>query len=176
MREVARIEEALFVLVYGVALYIVHDDSEGIVPVPAIALKPDVDIVDIDHCVVHDPDEVLLCKGLLLVALVPLLLHLHPYALYHALQQFVCIYAIIDLLVADVQQHVDAPYVDEGVLLLETRPGDVYVYLFDVAEFEREGQAQLVDKTRLQGHVLNGHLAVQQPDVQTVLEAVYVLA
>lgn len=85
MREVASIEEALFVLIDCVTLYIVHDDTKGVVPISAIALKPDMDIVDIDHCIVHDPDEVLLGKGLLLVALVPLLLHFHLDALDHAL-------------------------------------------------------------------------------------------
>lgn len=85
MREVSCIEEALFVLIYGVTLDIVHDDTEGVIPVPAIALKPNVDIVDIDHCIVHYPYQVLLGEGLLLVALVPFLLHLHLYALDHAL-------------------------------------------------------------------------------------------
>lgn len=85
MREVSRVEEALFVFINGVTLYIVHDDAEGIVPVPAIALKPDMDIVDIDHCIVHYSDEIFLGEGLFLVALVPLLLHLHLYALDHAL-------------------------------------------------------------------------------------------
>ena len=135
MREVAGIEEALFVLINCVALYIVHDDPEGVVPVAAIALKPDMDIVDIDHCVVHDPDEVLLGKGLFLVALVPLLLHLHLDPLDHALQQLVHICAVVDLLVANVQQHVDPLYVHEGALLLQARPRNVYVDLLDVAEF-----------------------------------------
>lgn len=85
MREVTSIEKFLFILIYSVALYIIHDDSKGIIPIPAIALKPNMDIVDIDHRIVYDPDKVLLSKGLLLVALIPFLLHLHLYALDHAL-------------------------------------------------------------------------------------------
>lgn len=39
------------------------------------------------------------------------------------------------------------------------------MYLLNVAELEGEWEAQLIDKTRLKGYVLNGNLTIQQPDV-----------
>lgn len=149
MREVAGVEILLFVFVDGVAGDAVHDDPEGVVPVAAVALKSDVDIVDIDDGVVDDANEVLLREGLLLAALRPFFLHLHLYALDHAAQQLGGVYALLHLLVADVQQHVDALHLHHRVLLLEGGPGDVDVDFFDVAELQREGQAQFIYKRRL---------------------------
>jgi len=149
VREVPGVEIFLFVFVDGVAGDAVHDDPEGVVPVAAVALKPDMDIVDVDDGIVDDANEVLLGEGLLLAALGPLLLHLHLYAVDHAAQQFGGVDGLLHLLVADVQQHVNALHLHHRVLLLEGSPGDVDVDLFDVAELQREGQAQLIYEGRL---------------------------
>ena len=144
MGEVPSVEILLFVLVDGVAGDPVHNHPERVVPVAAVTLQSHMDVVHADHDIVHNPNEILLCECFFLTAVVPFLLHFHFDAFHHASQQFCGVHCFVDFLVADVEEHIDALYLDYGVFFLEGGPGDVDVYLFDVAELEREGEAELV--------------------------------
>jgi hypothetical protein len=82
---------------------------------------------------------------------------------------------VVHLLVIYVEQGVDALYGYDGTFVLQTCPRDVDMYLFDVTKLEGERQTQLVYECRLQGHVFNRHLAIQQSYIETVLESVNIL-
>lgn len=141
-----------------------------------VTLQPHVDVVHCHHCIVHDPDQVLLGESLLLTALAPLLLHLQSDPLHHTPNQLGRIGSFLGLSIADIEKDVDPLYLHHCALLLQTGPGNADVYLLNVAETQREGQSQLVDEGGLQGYVFDSNLSVQQSDIQTVLETVNVLA
>lgn len=131
----ASIEGTLFILVDCETLDIVHDNPEGIVPVSTVAFEPDMYVIDINHCVIDNPNKVLLRKGFLLIALLaPLFLHLKLYPFQHALQQFCGIDLFLNLLIADVQQNIDTLHVYKCVLFFQTGPRNINVYLLNVTE------------------------------------------
>jgi len=133
-------------------------------------------VINVEDCVVDDPDEVLFGEGLVLGRVSPLLLHLQTDALQHALEHFLRIHLLLALLVVYAEQRVYTSHCYRRALVLEVGPGDLDVDLLNVAEPQGEGQPQLVDERRFERHVLDGDLPVQQPYVQTVLESLNVLA
>ena len=137
-REGAAVETFLPVLVHRMRVDVIHNYTEGVVPVAFVALEAHMDIIDIQHSVVDDSDKVLLSKGLVFGSLAPLLLHLQPYPLQHTLQHLLGIELVLTLAVVDAKQRVDASDSDGCALVLEAGPGDFDVYSFDVAEAEDE--------------------------------------
>lgn len=57
---------------------------------------------------------------------------------------------MLDLLVADVEEDIDALYCDYCVFLFETSPRDMDMYFLNMAELEGKRQSKLIDEGRLQ--------------------------
>lgn len=167
------IKGLLFVLIDGIRADVIHDDSQRVIPVSLEAFQPNVNVVYVNDCIVYYPYEVLFGKSLLFPdALRPLLLHFHLDSLDHALQQLCRIIIILDLLIAHVEQNVDAFHCDYCALLLQIRPRDVDMYPLDMAELEGEWQSELVNEGRFERHVLDGDLSIEQPDVETIFKSI----
>lgn len=101
-----------------------------------------VNIVYVYDGVVYNTDEILFSKSLLFCCVVsPFLFHLHSDAVYHSSQQLCRIVILLDLLIAYVQQNINALDCNYCILLFEIGPRNVNMYPFDMAELQRKRQS-----------------------------------
>lgn len=106
-------------------------------------------VVYIHYRIVYNTNQIFLCKSLLFSCTVsPFLLHLEFDAIQHTSQQFCRVHVLLHLLIADVEQHVDALDCDYCIFLFEISPRNIDVYSFNMTEFKRKRQSQFIDKGR----------------------------